>query len=130
MGSELFTHNQVMACASLGMIEVMATLSRKRKAREITLSQFKQKIRELEKDWERFIQIQMTEEIVHIAKELTKRLSLRGSDSVHLSSALLLQKHFTEKDEHLVMVASDYELKKATKSSGLSILDPIEQNVS
>lgn len=119
-----------MACASLGMIEVMATLSRKRKAREITLSQFKQKIRELEKDWERFIQIQMTEEIVHIAKELTKRLSLRGSDSVHLSSALLLQKHFTEKDEHLVMVASDYELKKATKSSGLSILDPIEQNVS
>lgn len=124
----LFTHNQVMACTSLGMIEVMATLSRKRKAREITLSQFKQKTRELEEDWERFIQIQMTEEVVHIAKELTKRLSLRGSDSVHLSSALLLQKHFTEKDDCMIMVASDQELLKAAKSSGLSIIDPAKQN--
>lgn len=39
----LFTHRQVLACSSLGMIEVMATLSRKRKALEINLSQFKLK---------------------------------------------------------------------------------------
>ncbi len=125
----LFTHNQAMACASLGMIEVMATLSRKRKAREINLSQFKQKARELEDDWERFIKIQMTYEVVHVAKELTKKLSLRGSDAVHLSSALLLQKRFIEKDDQLVMVASDYELIEAAESSGLRVLDPIKQNV-
>lgn len=115
---ELFTHNQTIACASLGMIEVMATLSRKCKAKEITLSQFKQKARELEDDWERFIKIQMTYEVVHAAKELTKKLSLRGSDAVHLSSALSLQKRFTEKDDQLVMVASDYELKGAAESYG------------
>lgn len=123
----LFSHNQIMTCATLGMIEVMATLSRKRKAREITISQFKQKALELEDDWERFIKIQMTYEVVHVAKELTKKLALRGSDAVHLSSALLLQKRFTEKDDQLLMVACDHELIEAAKSSGLRVLDPIEQ---
>lgn len=123
----LFTHRQVLACSSLGMIEVMATLSRKRKALEINLSQFKLKAGELEDDWRHFIQIQMTDEIVHVAKELTKKLSLRGADAVHLSSALLLQRHFTKKGERLVMVTSDHELKESAKSSRLEVIDPIEQ---
>lgn len=123
----LFTGNQTIACASLDMIEVMATLSRKYKAHEITISQFKKKAQELENDWSGFIQIQMTSETVDMAKELAKKLALRGSDAVHLSSALLLQRRFTEKKDRLIVVASDYELKEAAKSSGLLIIDPIEQ---
>lgn len=123
----LFVHKQILACSSLGMIEVVATLSRKLKALEITPSQFKLKAQELEDDWKHFIQIQMTDEIVNIAKELTKKLSLRGSDSVHLSSALLLQRRFEKKSEQLVMVTSDYELKEAAKSSRLDVIDPTEQ---
>lgn len=123
----LFTHKQILACSSLGMIEVMATLSRKRKALEINLSQFKLKAQELEDDWKHFIQIQMTDEIVHVAKELTKKLSLRGSDSVHLASALLLQRYFAKKIERLVMITSDYELKAAAKLSRLDVIDPTEQ---
>ncbi len=115
----LFSHNQIMTCATLGMIEVMATLSRKSKAQEITLSQFKQKARELEDDWKRFFQIPMTNEIVHVAKDLTKKLALRGSDAVHLSSALVLQKRFAEHGERLIMVTSDQELIGAATSSGL-----------
>lgn len=125
----LFTSSQVMACASLGMIEVMATLSRKRKAREITHSQFKQKAQELEDDWKRFSQIPMTHEIVQIAKELTKELALRGSDAVHLSSALVLQKRSVEHGERLVMVTSDQELIEAATSSGLNTIDPAKQSV-
>jgi hypothetical protein len=34
---ELFAQNPPMACASLGLIEVVATLARKRKARDIDL---------------------------------------------------------------------------------------------
>ncbi|MDN3515100.1 MAG: type II toxin-antitoxin system VapC family toxin [Candidatus Brocadia sp.] len=123
----LFIPRQVLACSSLGMIEVMATLSRKRKALEINLSQFKLKTQELEDDWKHFIQIQMTDEIVHVAKELTKKLALRGSDSVHLSSVLLLQRHFSKKIEQLVMVTSDYELKSAAKTLRLDVIDPTEQ---
>ncbi|MCX5886118.1 MAG: type II toxin-antitoxin system VapC family toxin [Proteobacteria bacterium] len=123
----LFIRGETIGCATLGMIEVIATLSRKHKAREITAFQFKQKAQELEDDWKRFIQIQMTSEVVDNAKELTKKLALRGSDAIHLSSALLLQRRFLGKDDRLIVVTSDYELKKAAKSTGLTDIDPIEQ---
>ena len=51
---ELFAQNPTMACASLGLIEVVATLARKRKARDIDLLSFEQKVQELEEDWGRF----------------------------------------------------------------------------
>lgn len=123
----LFIRGETIGCATLGMIEVIVTLSRKHKAREITAFQFKQKAQELEDDWKRFIQIQMTSEVVDNAKELTKKLALRGSDAIHLSSALLLQRRFLGKDDRLIIVTSDYELKKAAKSTGLTDIDPIEQ---
>jgi predicted nucleic acid-binding protein len=123
----LFIRGETIGCATLGMIEVIATLSRKHKAREITAFQFKQKAQELEDDWKRFIQIQMTSEVVDNAKELTKKLALRGSDAIHLSSALLLQRRFLGKDDRLIVVTSDYELKKAAKSTGLTDIDPIEK---
>jgi hypothetical protein len=125
---DLFTqNNRSIACASLGFIEIIATLARKRKAREINASVLKQKIQELEDDWKHFIQIQLTSEAVDMAKELEKKLALRGADTVHLASAMLLQRQLTEGDDRLILVTSDGELKKASQSSGLAMIDPDEQ---
>jgi predicted nucleic acid-binding protein len=52
---ELFAQNPTIACASLALIEVTATLARKRKAREIDPLSFEQKVQELEDDWRGFI---------------------------------------------------------------------------
>ena len=40
---DLFSRNCALACASLGLVEVMATLSRKYKVREISPTIFKEK---------------------------------------------------------------------------------------
>jgi hypothetical protein len=67
---ELFAQNPPIACASLGLIEVMATLARKRKARDIDLLSFEQKVQEKEEeDWGRFIQIQLTTDTTDLAKD-------------------------------------------------------------
>lgn len=124
---DLFAQNQVIACASLGLIEVMATLARKRKAREIDLPSFEQKAHELEEDWGRFIQVQLTAEVVDLAKKLARERAIRGADAVHLASALVLQGRFVEEDDRLVFVASDRELKEAAKISDLAVIDPAEQ---
>ena len=55
---DLFAQNRTMACASLGLVEIMATLARKRKAREISQNRLEQKAQELEEDWECFVQVQ------------------------------------------------------------------------
>lgn len=126
---DLFLQNQMMACASLGLIEIVATLARKRKAREISPSSFRRKLRELEEDWEYFVEIQLSVEVVEVAKELTEKFALRGADAVHLASALSLRRHVEGGDDHLLFIASDHELKKAAQTSGLVIMDPEEQEI-
>lgn len=131
---DLFAQNPTLACASLGLIEVMATLARKQKAGEIDLSLFEQKTHELEEDWKNFIQVQLTVEAVNLAKKLAKELALRGADAIHLASALLLQKQLAEdaedaeEDDRLILVTSDRELKEAAQSSDLVVIDPDEQD--
>jgi len=48
---------------------MMATLARKRKARDIDLLSCEQKVQELEEDWGRFIQIHLTTETMELAKD-------------------------------------------------------------
>lgn len=124
---DLFIHNRSLACASLGLIEVMATLARKGKAGEINPSMLKQKAEELEEDWGQFIQVQLTDEAVDIAKRLAREQALRGADAIHLASAILLRSRFAEEDDRLIFVTSDHELKEKAQSSGLDVIDPEEQ---
>ena len=69
---KFFAKNESKACASLGLIEVISTLARKKKAREIDANFFEQKALEVDTDWMRFIQIKLTDEVVDIAKSLPK----------------------------------------------------------
>lgn len=85
---DLFAQNRTIACASLGLVEVMATLARKRKAQKIGLSSLEQKTHELEEDWERFIQVQLTAEAMVLAKELAREMALRGADAIHLDKKI------------------------------------------
>ena len=48
---ELFAQNPTIGCASLGLIEVTATLARKRKVREIDPLLLERKVQELEEEW-------------------------------------------------------------------------------
>jgi uncharacterized protein len=124
---EWFAQNPTIACASLGLIGVTATLARKRKAREIDPFPFEQKVQELEEDWGSFIQIHLSTETLDLAKDLARNMALRGADAVHLASALVLQRRFADVEDRLVFVASDRELKEAAQSSSLAVIDPEEE---
>ncbi len=120
----LFAQNSRMACASLGMVEVIATLARKGKAGEIKLDQLEQKALEL--DWNQFVQIQFTTDVLDTARKLALDLALRGADAVHLASGLSLQKQLSE-DDQLILVTSDHQLKGSASLSNLTVIDPAEQ---
>ena len=73
----LFARGSTVACASLGLVEVMATLARKAKAREIGRRVL----------------------AVNRAKDVAREQALRGADAVHLASALMLQSRFADEDD-------------------------------
>jgi len=123
----LLERNPAMACASLGLIEVMGTLARKKKAGEMDTLAFERNSRDLLDDWQGFMEIQLIPEAVDIARDLARDRALRGADAVRLASALLMQRRFADEDDRLVLVTSDHELKTAAESSGLTVIDPEAQ---
>jgi predicted nucleic acid-binding protein len=74
----LFANGETLTCASLGAVEVTATLVRKAKAREFSRKQLTQKVRELDEDWSRFIQIHLSVEAVAQAREVARQRALHG----------------------------------------------------
>lgn len=123
----LFVARPTVACASLGLVEVMATLARKAKAREINRAQLTRKVQELEEDWQRFVQVHFTADVVNRAKDIARQQALRGADAVHLASALLLQSRFVDPEDRLIFVTSDQELIEAARSASLEIVNPEQQ---
>jgi predicted nucleic acid-binding protein len=124
---DVFAQQQTLACASLGYIEVNATLARKHKAGDITADQFAEKIRELDEDWRGIIEVRLVAEVVADAKDLATRIALRGADAIHLASAITLRRRLSNGADDVAFVAADEELKAAAHAAGFTVLDPVEQ---
>ena len=67
-----------------------------------------------------FSKSEVTDSIVSLAIELTKRRVLRGYDSVQLASAIILN---TEINEGLSFISADVDLNGMAKAEGLVIED-------
>ena len=86
-----------------------ATLARKSKSGQMSTKHLQQKYQELEIDWQNFIQIQFNDRILNQSRILAQTMGLRGADSIHLGSLLVLQQHLP-KETKLVLVASQRSL--------------------
>jgi hypothetical protein len=124
---ELFGKKPFLACGSIGMVEVTATLARKQKTNAFSPSELAEKLLDLTGHWENFIQIHLFPEALTLAQDTAQRLALRGADAIHLASALILQQRFAEASDQVIFVASDRELKAAAQASGLAVIDSTEQ---
>jgi len=124
---DLFIRQPLLACASLGFIEVMATLSRKRKAGEIGEAQFDAVVGDVERDWQGFIEIRLDADTMALTAPVVREFALRGADAVHLASALLLRQRLGDENDAVMFVAADEELKIAAQASGFPVLDPAKE---
>ncbi|GAP93571.1 type II toxin-antitoxin system VapC family toxin [Leptolyngbya sp. NIES-2104] len=120
---DLFAQNPVFACATLGLVEVVATFSRKQKSGQISRSTFQQVSQTIEADWQNFIQVQFAIEVLNQAKQITGSLALRGADSIHLASAVILQSRLLQGDQ-IIFITADGELEAAAQSCSFHVLNP------
>lgn len=108
----------------LGLVGVIATLARKRKAQEITSQDCVAMVAEIERDWRSFVKIELTLETLDQARDAVARLALRGADAVHFAALRSLDMRVSSSGHRVVLVASDLELKDAAEASGFTVLDP------
>lgn len=120
----LFKQEKLLCCATLGLIEVVATLARKRHAGEIGVPLWDSAGRFLIADWDRFCHVELSAPVLETALRVVEATALRGADAVHLASALVLHRRLETSAEELCMVASDRELLEAARQFGLQVADP------
>jgi len=125
IGNLLQTY-QAFASSPLGFIEVLTILARKFKNREAN-PQLETKMRYLDEDWLSFLHIPLNEPVVNIVREIVKKKTLKGADTIHLASALLLKRKLEEKADKLIFISSDKKLNEAAKKYDLDVINPEEQ---
>jgi predicted nucleic acid-binding protein len=113
----------------VGMVEIAAALSRKVRTGELSqddyeaaLGLFLTDVRNAE-----YILAPLSDRIVELAVELTRRHPLRGYDAVHLATAMTLNAALLSADLlPLVFVAADERLCEAARGEGLATENPNE----
>ncbi|MCX6625644.1 MAG: type II toxin-antitoxin system VapC family toxin [Acidobacteria bacterium] len=123
----LFEEGHLLSCSTLGLIEVTATAARKCAAGAIDAAGFTETKDWLLDEWGSFLWVGLMPEVVERCLKLADTFALRGSDSVHLASALQLRDDLAIDADEFALVTSDQELKSAALKAGLAVVDPQDQ---
>lgn len=118
--SSLLAREGVAATAKIAYAEVHAGLARKRREDHLSRERYAQVCRRFESDWPGYIQVELRDEILVLARDLVQRHPLRGFDAIHLASALSLQ---TGLGEAMTFVVADDRLLLAAQAEQLRPLN-------
>jgi uncharacterized protein len=120
---EAFTLNSGIFVSVIGYAEVLATISRCLRENPRRLRKTDLFRRRFQVDWtSAFSRVELTADILDLVARLVKTHPLRGSDAIHLASAIWVRN--TLQNNLLVFVASDNRLKNAASLEGMTVFDP------
>lgn len=109
-----------VATAKIAYAEVHAGLARKHREGHLPGSQYALACRQFESDWQAYVRLDVQGEVLLLARDLIHRHPLRGSDAIHLASALSLK---TALGEDVTFAAADERLLRAARAERLQPLD-------
>jgi uncharacterized protein len=112
---------EVIATSKLAYPEMLSAFMRKHRSGEIKRKPLHTVLARFQSDWENLLIVDFHDELLPIIKRLMERLPLKGADSVHLSSALWLEK---VSSASVTFVASDANLIQAAKLEGMATVNP------
>lgn len=115
-----------LSSASIALVEVAAAIARHERTGKIKWAEQRELYRRLIFDSEnRTNQVGLSDDILHLAAELTQRRPLRGFDAIHLATALTLTQSFTNAGlPSLTFVSADASLCTSAIEEGLAADNP------
>jgi len=104
------------ATSLIAYAEARSAFSRRFREKAFTVPEYKRILSVFNKDWEDYLRVRVTEELVARAGDLAERHALRGFDAIHLSSAMSLRE---ESAVPVCFSCSDSRLQRASRSEKL-----------
>lgn len=118
----LFDGRATLACCRLGLLEVVAAISRRAHHEGIDPVRIAAQVELTRRDYVLFTHVELTENVWTIAESFGSQHHLRGADALHLAAVITLAR---QSNDPVILVSSDIELLAAAQSEGLTVLNPI-----
>lgn len=116
----LVTESGSVATAKLAYAEVYAGLSRKHRTGDLSPSDYGRTCRQFEDEWQAYLRLDLRDDVLRLARDLVQRHPLRGSDAIHLASALSLKATL---GEEIRFLAADDRLLRAAEAERVPALN-------
>ncbi len=117
----IVTRAEWVATAKIAYAEIYAGLTRRRREGSLPPARYQLACRQFARDWQTYVRVELTDEVLFLARDIIRRRPLRGFDAIHLASALALQR---SSGERMTFVAADERLLRASAAEGLRPLNP------
>jgi len=82
-----------ISTAKIAYAEARSAFARKQKEGGFSLNVLRKIVEELNRDWESYFVIEITDGLIRFAGDIAQRYLLRGFDAIHLASAVHLKKN-------------------------------------
>jgi predicted nucleic acid-binding protein len=112
----LVNSSRVTGTSLIAYTEARAAFARRFRENAFTPDEYRHLIAVFDKDWENYLIVRVTKELVRLAGNLTEKHGLRAFDAIHLSSAIILR---AEISDPLIFSCSDRRLQQASKAEDL-----------
>lgn len=132
--NEAFVHIPCthMTCSSIGMLEVLSILVRKRNDGRIIHMVFEQAMHLYKTEVianPSFLTIPATDALVHSAMDLIPKHNINATDAIVLRSALRMKSNLQRIGGTITLWTSDKRLYRASQQEGLSVFDPEQETM-
>jgi uncharacterized protein len=115
---------EALAVSVLAFAEIHATFARRKREGLLLATELEELQLRFAADWETLIQVPVEAAVLALVPRLCGEHPLRGADSVHLASGLLLHEEGLE----VTFACSDRGLLAAATAEGLKIFDPVQED--
>ena len=109
-----------IATAKIAYVEVHSGLARKKREGALSAGRHAFICRQVELDWNSYVRMDLTDEVLTLARELFQRHPLRAFDAIHLASALILKASLAEQ---VVFAGADERQLRAAAREQLDALN-------
>ena len=82
---------RIVSTSRVAYVEARAGIAREYREGELSKEEHGQVVEDLIRDWNDYFIVEVSESVAKLGGTLTERQSLRGFDTIHLASALLLR---------------------------------------
>lgn len=109
----------VISTSKVAYAEARAAFARKQKEDGFSITNLRKIVEDLNRDWESYFIIEITDGLIRSAGDIAEKHLLRGFDSIHLASAIILK---DKTGSEIYFSSNDARLNRAAEKEKIPIL--------